>query len=543
MNKAKYLNDLLTSYESEEIISNRLIDVKLEEIGSKEFIQQHAYINKLNMQVVKNILSGGEDIIMSQFIDHDKLKPLIKELFTMSAFKHVIYPHIKEEISNLSSIKSYLVIYHEACLANILENFFYSITACQAADDYIVDMIEYCYSMINKYIAYRNKHGNNTNSGKKEMNMQEIAAQIKKIESKDKVTREENLKDLEEKNDEINFNIAMCCINIIRYISDHLEQLPFPVRHHMMNVKDIPMLFVTVMEMKPWERKGKNDKIEIYENNNWVEVKSLAHKIPKLEGQVWITIYNLFMVQENNKKYEINQYRQSQLLRLRKYFSETLYDQIPQMVNFYRSLEEMALMNYNNTLTVNPFIVEMIPILSNSSMFKIGEDKAKEIGNKIVEKYFRISEEQLRKELEPVNDIYSMDNMEYFMDDPKCANCGKDATNRCSRCKSEWYCSKECQIKRWKTHKELCKTLSELFKEDKKEKDKINELIKESDKKNELIKEIKESKKEETEKEKKENSPVKEVQSVVYEIKNETSNQVNNERENIEESKGLDDLD
>ena len=27
--------------------------------------------------------------------------------------------------------------------------------------------------------------------------------------------------------------------------------------------------------------------------------------------------------------------------------------------------------------------------------------------------------------------------MEYFMDDPKCANCGKDATQRCSRCKSD----------------------------------------------------------------------------------------------------------
>ena len=83
MNKAKYLNDLLTSYESEDIISNRLIDIKLEEIGSKQFIQQHAYINKLNMQVIKNILSGGEDQIMSQFIDHEKLKPLIKELFTI----------------------------------------------------------------------------------------------------------------------------------------------------------------------------------------------------------------------------------------------------------------------------------------------------------------------------------------------------------------------------------------------------------------------------------------------------------------------------
>ena len=538
MNKAKYLNDLLTSYESEDIISNRLIDIKLEEIGSKQFIQQHAYINKLNMQVIKNILSGGEDQIMSQFIDHEKLKPLIKELFTMNAFKHSIYPLIKTQIANLSSIKSYLILYHEACVANILENFFYSITACQAADDYIVDMIEYCYTMINRYLGYKQKHGDDAVKKKKEINMEEIAKEIKRIESKDAVQREENVNDLEEKNEEINFCIAMCCINIIRYISDHLEQLPFPVRHHMMNVKDIPMLFVTVMEMKPWERKGKKDTVEIYENNNWVEVKSLAHKIPKLEAQVWITIYNLFMVQENNKKYEINQYRQSQLLRLRKYFSETLYDQIPQMTNFYRSLEEMALMTYNNTLSVNPFIVEMVPVLSNSAMFKLSEEKAKEIGELIVKKYFKISEKELREELEPVNDIYNLDNIEYFMDDPKCANCGKDATSRCMRCKSEWYCSRECQVKRWKMHKPLCQTLSKLYEEEKGEKKKEKEMIKVSEKKSELIKEVK---KEEVKKEEPKKEEVKEEKVLITEVKKEEIPIVNEEENN--ENKGLDDLD
>ena len=54
---------------------------------------------------------------------------------------------------------------------------------------------------------------------------------------------------------EIEFGIAMSCINILRYISDHLEQSPFPVRHHMMNVKDVPVLFVTLMELRPWRRK------------------------------------------------------------------------------------------------------------------------------------------------------------------------------------------------------------------------------------------------------------------------------------------------
>ncbi|MCQ2817804.1 MAG: zinc finger MYND domain-containing protein [archaeon] len=469
MNKAKYLVDQLSTFESEEIISHRLEELKLEEIGSEKFIKQHSYINKLNMQVVKNILSGGEDAIMMQFIDYEKLKPLIKDLFTMNAFKNKIYPEIKKDIATHCSLKAYLCLYHEACLLNLIENFFYSITACQAAEDFIVDVIEYAYVHLTKYVNRILKEGKKEVTNDKPITMEKLSEEIKNFNEKHLNSEEENLKELEEKKEEIDFNIAMCCINILRYISDHLEQLPFPVRHHMMNVKDIPMLFVTVMETKPWERKTKNGKIEIFENNNWSIFENLNNKLPKLEAQVWITIYNLFMVQENSKKYEINQYRQSQLLRLRKYFSDKLYDQIPQMTNFYRSLEEMALMSFNNVLTVNPFVVEMIPILSNSDIFKISPEKCKEIGQKIVNKYFKITQEQLKREMEPVSEVYSLDNMEYFMDDPKCANCGKDATNRCSRCKSEWYCSKECQIKRWKSHKEMCKVLAKLAQEEEKE--------------------------------------------------------------------------
>ena len=482
MNKAKYLNDLMTQYESEEIISKRINEITFDMIGSGEFIQHHAYLNKLNMQEMKNILTGGEDIIMTQFIDHDKLKLLIKELYTVNTFKEKVYPTIKDKIIKLCSIKTYFILYHEAVLVNLIENFLYSITACQAAEDYLVDVIEYAYKMISKYVAYKMKnpddtlnYGNNSSLfGNNNILNEELSLEekIKKINEQVK-DKENDIKEMDEKYKEIEFGIAMSCINILRYISDHLEQLPFPVRHHMMNVKDVPVLFVTLMELRPWRRKimKYNDKSkkkeeveEIYENNNWTSL--IEHKFPKLEAQVLITIYNLVMNQDNNKKYEITEYRQNQLLRLRKFFSEVLYDQIPQMMNLYRSLENMSLMTYGNTLTVNPFIVEMVPILSGNKIFKLTEDQINKIGNKIVKNYFEnLSKEKLAKELEPVNEIYNLDNIEYFMEDPVCAQCGKLANSRCSRCKSEWYCSKECQIKRWKEHKTICKTLAALFKE------------------------------------------------------------------------------
>lgn len=194
------------------------------------------------------------------------------------------------------------------------------------------------------------------------------------------------------------------------------------------------------------------------------------------------------------------------------------------MINFYRSLEEMSLMNFNNVLTVNPFVVEMVPILSNSTLFKLPSEKYTQIGYKITD-YFRISEGQLRKELEPVSEVYTIENMEYFMDDPKCANCGKDATSRCSRCKSEWYCSRECQVKRWKSHKDMCKILAKMVEEEEKE---------QKEKKN-LVKEILQQEKKETQKIL--------VEEVKEQIKEEIS--VSSEQKKMESSKNkeLDDLD
>ena len=39
----------------------------------------------------------------------------------------------------------------------------------------------------------------------------------------------------------------------------------------------------------------------------------------------------------------------------------------------------------------------------------------------------------------------------------ECQICRKDASKRCVKCLSVWYCSKECQVADWKAHKKNCK--------------------------------------------------------------------------------------
>ncbi len=142
-----------------------------------------------------------------------------------------------------------------------------------------------------------------------------------------------------------------------------------------------------------------------------------------------------------SKKYEITETRKNNLMRLRKYMNEMLYDQIPPLHDLHRSIEEMNFMNPSSGISTNSFLVEMVPKFT--VYFQKLDYKA--IAEKIKNNYFS-DKTDYRKDMEYISDVFNMDNLEYFMDDPKCAECGNDATNRCSRCKSEWYCSKNCQV-------------------------------------------------------------------------------------------------
>ena len=116
-------------------------------------------------------------------------------------------------------------------------------------------------------------------------------------------------------------------ISIIRYISDHIKHLQLAVLNRLIIDNDIFCLLVPLIELKPWFRNNHKGDREVFENSKWVLLdKSDYSKLSKVEAQVWITIYNLFMDNECRKKYEINDFRKNNLLRLRKYMNELLLD-------------------------------------------------------------------------------------------------------------------------------------------------------------------------------------------------------------------------
>ena len=73
-----------------------------------------------------------------------------------------------------------------------------------------------------------------------------------------------------------------------------------------------------------------------------------------------------------------------------------------------------------------------------------------------MDNFFRSDDKQNKEDMDRMMKLYSSEVFEDFMEDPKCGECGKVASQRCSKCKNAWYCSRDCQLRQWKGHKAIC---------------------------------------------------------------------------------------
>ena len=159
--------------------------------------------------------------------------------------------------------------------------------------------------------------------------------------------------------EDIEFTSAISCFSLIRFITDHMQDLSVPIVHQMMEMNDIPCILVPLLEMKPWFRKNKKGELEKFEDQKWVKVPPQdMNKMPKIEAQIWLTIYNMFLSQDSNRKYEVTTFRKANLLRLRKYLNEVVLDQLPMLTNLLRSLEELSMVQESSVVQKNSFIVQ-----------------------------------------------------------------------------------------------------------------------------------------------------------------------------------------
>jgi len=90
-------------------------------------------------------MNSSDEYVSESLVTFDRVKTLIYDLLVTEAWKDNVFPHIEVSLSKISSVRSYMCLFHEASITNFLECILYNRTACDAADDSLTELIDYAY--------------------------------------------------------------------------------------------------------------------------------------------------------------------------------------------------------------------------------------------------------------------------------------------------------------------------------------------------------------------------------------------------------------
>lgn len=222
---------------------------------------------------------------------------------------------------------------------------------------------------------------------------------------------------------------------------------------------DTPVVLVQLVENPPWIKRDKGKLMKFIDNTWRVIAENERLQLSKTEGQVWLAVYQMLMNEDCQRKYEFNSYSKEQILKLRGFMNEVLLDQIPSLIDLQRYLEQLSIME--PPAIKKDIILEQVPEI-REKLVKENQGKWEKIAKYQKRAFFSPTAEDIKRQAKTWADTYNLDMLEELVSDPpKCAMCGQPATKRCSRCQTEWYCKRECQVKHWSKHKPACNLVVE----------------------------------------------------------------------------------
>ena len=268
------------------------------------------------------------------------------------------------------------------------------------------------------------------------------------------------------------YKLSLSAIHLARHLVIHRSTGTLGLTRRMFEQFDYPLLLVHLVESAPWRRVNPSTGLqEKFDDNAWTPT---SKRLSVTEGNVWLSVLSLPMSDEvRSGEYDVSRaHRLAAFLKLRKHLTVAVTDQIPQLRDLSRFLEELNLSNQlggsaitcpslkANTSMIAPFaIVDMEESLFNqlkNEEFKLevirGREAFMEICGQLAEAYESMD---LESACEPVNqdiEVLHSGNRERV-----CKVCQLvGAENMCGGCKTVVYCSRECQSQDWLTHKPSC---------------------------------------------------------------------------------------
>ncbi|KAB0803780.1 hypothetical protein PPYR_00750 [Photinus pyralis] len=394
-------------------------------LGSKSWLEWHQRLQKLNQEALIEAAAVKEEYVQEALVSFGKIMILVHEAILSNVWKRKVLPLLlRMENDPPCTFVAYSVLYHEAVCVALLELVTYHANAAQALGDAAADLLHYSYGTVSQLLVLKENSENEDNS---------------KVE-------------LIRQRDDLAFDIGIRSLTILRYLGDCLDRLPLAVTARMFGIDDVPVLLTQMLVERPWIRKGKQ-----YVGGKWMDWD--GESVAKVEAQVWLALRQLLLDPSCPSHYNITDARRRQLMRLQQFLTPVLIDQISPLIELQQWVYRLSVADQPCAPPV-PILLEVMLEIQDRIMATC-EGKWKKIARQQLPQIFSKNHDDIVQTAQCLSEAYNAELLEKLEDinkkpEKSCVKCGKGAMQRCSRCKSIWYCSRNCQVTHWSTHKDDC---------------------------------------------------------------------------------------
>ncbi|XP_049880056.1 zinc finger MYND domain-containing protein 10 [Pectinophora gossypiella] len=428
---------------------------RIENIGHQGWVDWHIRLQKLNQQAVLEASSMVEELTKETLISCGKLPVLVYEAISIQVWRLKIYPQIiKLEPAPANTFAVYMVLYHEAAAVGLLETVLFHEDGAQCISEVVVDLLQYAVEQLTTLLALINKN-------------YLVPPTYQELES------ETAIEELERQKNDLQFDVSMRCISIVRYITEHMDAAGAgaSIATNLYKTHDVPSLLSHLLQLEPWKRTNDKGDLETFNFGRWtLQTSEELSQMHRSEAQLWLCLRQLLLEPRLANYYTIDDCRRSDFCRLQGKMTEPMIDQIPPLGELKMFLCRLTVGDYsslhNRTNGVkNPgcTLIEVVPRIKESYLSEVHK-KTKSIAKAQLQCFHMDGSDESREMAKKLLESYTSDAA-LAMDSggAKCAKCGEKASKKCSRCKTEWYCGRECQVQQWPKHKDLCDQFAKLI--------------------------------------------------------------------------------
>ncbi|XP_042217854.1 zinc finger MYND domain-containing protein 10-like [Homarus americanus] len=342
----------------------------------------------------------------------------------------------------------------------LLENLVFHEDSAASLDGLILDVIDHSVRQLTRIATHAHTHPHHPLYHPVEaMDARQGKTARESGEGVDCEVKEEGLvKEVDGEERRVGLVLGCRAAAILHLLSSCLGRLPLCATTRLLHTHDVPQLLASLLHLSPWRMTHAGGRY-VFQETEWVEEKEPAPPLSRTECQLWAALHALLMDRETLAMYEVNSGRRAALLKLRGHLNDAALAQVPALEPLARWLAALTLTAPQEARP--PPLVTTISQLGEAGVAGVWEGRWGELADLLKPRFLSPTPEDLQVLATNMTAAWDLDALEALLPDtPVCATCGNPAGRRCSRCRAQWYCRRECQVKHWPDHKKLCDLLN-----------------------------------------------------------------------------------